>query len=219
MGEILRGPQHLYGRIGKRSLDLALGVVILAVTSPLYAAISGAIAVTTGLPVHYRQMRAGRGSRPFYIIKFRTMAVGTDRIDGGGYPSPDMVTPVGRFLRRTSLDELPQILNVLRGDMSLVGPRPSVMEQTERYSAGQKIRLDVRPGVTGLAQIRYRNDATWSKRIESDVEYVRKLSLVGDLAILLRTLPAAVRGSGMRVGQTVADVDDLGGRQCHAQSP
>jgi lipopolysaccharide/colanic/teichoic acid biosynthesis glycosyltransferase len=121
-----------------------------------------------------------------------------------------MVTSVGRVLRSTSLDEIPQILNIIKGDMSVVGPRPALMEQVSRYTEKQRRRLSVRPGLTGLAQVRYRNAATWSVRIESDLEYVDNISLLNDLKLILMTIPAQLTGKGIETGQTQQQVDDLG---------
>jgi Sugar transferases involved in lipopolysaccharide synthesis len=137
------------------------------------------------------------------------MTVGTHELSGG-YPTPAMITGVGRILRRLSLDEVPQLTNILKGEMSFVGPRPTIPSQVERYTSEQRGRLVVRPGLTGLAQIRYRNNAPWSRRITADLEYVRGLSLGMDLLILLRTLPAALSGGGQALYQSATDVDDLG---------
>ena len=136
------------------------------------------------------------------------MTVGTELISKG-YPTPTMVTKVGRLLRRFSLDETPQLANVLRGEMSFVGPRPAMQSQVVRYTPVQRGRLVVRPGLTGLAQVRHRNNAPWSRRITTDLEYIRYVSLRMDLWILLQTVPVAFRGEGQLVGQTAADVDDL----------
>lgn len=198
-----------YARRIKRPLDLVVAGTGLVVTAPLHAACALAVRLTNGSPVYFRQERAGRDGRPFHLVKFRTMKIGTHEASGG-YPTPDMVTPVGRLLRKTSLDELPQLWNILRGDMSLVGPRPALLDQVERYTDEQRGRLAVRPGVTGLAQILYRNAAPWSVRIKADLEYVGSVSMVEDLRILVRTVPAVVFGVGVIVGQTAVDVDDLG---------
>jgi len=139
------------------------------------------------------------------------MTVGTEMLSGD-YPTPAMVTKVGRALRRLSLDEIPQLTNVLRGEMSFVGPRPALPSQVVRYNSEQIGRLVVRPGLTGLAQIRYRNNAPWSQRITTDLEYIRGLSLRMDFWVLLRTVPAVLRGEGQLVGQTAAEVDDLDGQ-------
>lgn len=197
------------GAILKRTFDLVVGAAALVVSAPLHAACAAAVALLDGRPVYFVQMRAGRDGVPFPLYKFRTMAVGTHDVSGG-YPTDDMVTRSGRVLRRWSLDELPQLVNVLRGDMSLVGPRPALPSQAERYTARQRRRLQVRPGLTGLAQVRFRNEAPWSVRIESDIEYVDDRSLLLDLRILVLTAHRVLTGSGMTVGQQPGDVDDLG---------
>jgi lipopolysaccharide/colanic/teichoic acid biosynthesis glycosyltransferase len=145
------------------------------------------------------------------------MTVGTDQMFGG-YPGLDQMTRIGRILRRFSLDEIPQLANVLAGDMSLVGPRPALSSQVERYTAQQRCRLAVRPGLTGLAQIRYRDDAVWSQRITSDLEYIRSMSLQLDLSILLRTVPSVLRGEGQLTWQSASDVDDLGDGTAQGES-
>lgn len=200
---------NLYETTGKRFLDLlvaGLGAVALA---PVHAFCAIAIYVHDGRPVYFTQARAGKDGKLFQLIKFRTMAVGTHEVSGG-YPTPTMVTPVGQLLRKWSLDEIPQLLNVVKGDMSLVGPRPALPDQVTRYSPSQRGRLAVRPGLTGLAQVRYRNRAPWSVRIESDIEYIAAISLWTDLQIALRSVPAVILGAGVMSGQTVEQVDDLG---------
>jgi lipopolysaccharide/colanic/teichoic acid biosynthesis glycosyltransferase len=204
-----------YDRVGKRATDLVVSGIVLVLTAPLYALCALGVRLTSGSPVYYRQERAGRHGEPFELVKFRTMKVGTHEVSGG-YPSEDMVTGIGRVLRKTSLDELPQLWNIIRGEMSLVGPRPTLMEQVLRYSEEQRARLVIRPGVTGLAQIRYRNAASWSVRIQADLEYIEALSLKTDLAIILKTLPAVLLGTGVITGQTAADIDDLGDRKAEA---
>ncbi len=204
----------LYQRFGKRAFDVAASAALLALTAPVHLAAAVVVAVDDGLPVYFRQTRAGRDGRPFPLYKLRTMRRGTDEAFGG-YPTPDAVTRSGRFLRRTSLDELPQLVSILRGDMSLVGPRPALMEQVERYTTLQRRRLAVRPGLTGLAQVRHRNAAPWSRRILTDIDYVDRGSFGLDVAILLRTIPAVLGGRGQQVGQSASDVDDLAARPSH----
>ncbi|MFW5952022.1 MAG: sugar transferase [Gemmatimonadota bacterium] len=199
----------------KRALDVigaALGLVALA---PLYALIAAAIRLDSPGPVHFRQERAGLYGRPFLMNKFRTMREGTsearhreyvsglvngDREQGheGVYKltDDDRVTRVGRLLRRTSLDELPQLINVLRGEMSLVGPRPAIAYEVELYEDWQRARLDSRPGLTGLWQVSGRNRLTYRRMCELDVRYIREWSLKTDLLILLKTVPVVLTNSG-----------------------
>lgn len=198
----------LYARRGKRFLDLTAAVVLLGLTAPVHGLCAAAIRLTAGPPVYFLQERSGLDGKPFRLLKFRTMVVGTHE-RSGGYPTAAMVTPVGRIMRKTSLDELPQLVNIARGQMSFVGPRPALPDQVARYTEHQRRRLTVLPGLTGLAQVRYRNNAPWSVRIESDIEYVDNVSPWRDLSIAARTVPAAVLGLGVAHGQTATDVDDL----------
>lgn len=194
----------------RRIVDIILSSILLVLLAPVFLLVSIAILMDMGRPIFFRQVRAGhRGS--FEIIKFRTMIKNADQI-GGGYYSPEvkLVPRMGAFLRKMSLDEIPQLLNILKGDMSFVGPRPALLSQVERYSETQKGRLSVPQGITGLAQLRHRNNAPWSVRIESDLEYVAQLGLLTDLRILLATPGKVLRGSGVRMDQTAEEVDDLG---------
>lgn len=183
----------IVGYRGKRLLD----GVILAAVSPV-ALLVGAVAavavkVTSRGPVLFRQERIGLDGVPFEALKFRSMLDGDNPL----IPADDRITTVGRVLRRFSLDELPQLINVARGDMSVIGPRPTVREQVERYDDFQRRRLEVRPGITGLAQINGRNSIPWDERIRYDVDYVNRCSLRLDLSILARTLGAVSSGEGV----------------------
>jgi len=197
-----------YARHVKHPLDVVGSAGLLLATAPVHAVCAALVATTSGRPVYFHQERSGKDGVPFRVHKLRTMRNGTEQ-RSGNYPTEDMVTLVGSFLRRSSLDELPQLFNVLRGEMSFVGPRPALPSQVARYTAQQRERLLVRPGVTGLAQIKYRNAAPWSVRIESDREYVKNLSFLNDLRILVMTLPSVLFGHGQVVGQSAAEVDDL----------
>ena len=178
-----------------RALDVALAGAGLLVASPLLAAAAVAIKLEDGGPVLYRQTRVGKDGGDFELLKLRTMIVGAEQ-QGAGFAvdrGDSRITRVGRLLRRTSLDELPQLLNVVRGEMSLIGPRPTLRYQVERYSDHQRRRLDVLPGITGWAQIHGRASLAWAERIELDVWYVEHRSPLTDLLILLRT-PLALLG-------------------------
>ncbi len=193
----------------KRVMDVVCAGAGLALLSPLLVATAVAVRWKLGSPVLFRQRRPGLGGRPFTIFKFRTMRepqAGQSRF----VSDEERLTPLGRFLRRSSIDELPELLNVLKGDMSLVGPRPLLMQFLERYTAEQAKRHDMPPGITGLAQISGRQHIPFSKRLELDVSYVEGWSLGLDLRILLRTLLVVVRGSGVESGQRIADIDDIG---------
>ena len=181
-------------KAGKRVIDVAgasIGIVVLAIPSAIVAAL---VRLTLGTPVIFHQQRPGLHGRLFAMYKFRTMR---DVYDAAGNPLSDQlrITRLGRFLRRTSLDELPELINVLRGEMSLVGPRPLLVEYLERYSAEQARRHDVAPGITGLAQINGRNTLNWNDRLALDVWYVDHASLWLDAKILVQTVIRLVRGS------------------------
>jgi lipopolysaccharide/colanic/teichoic acid biosynthesis glycosyltransferase len=185
--------------LGKRILDVAIASSVGVVVSPLLAGIAAAIKLETPGPVFFRQLRIGRHGRPFEILKYRSLVDVPPR-DPADYlisASDPRITRVGAFLRRWSLDELPQLWNVLRGDMSIVGPRPTLAYQVERYDDFQRRRLEVRPGVTGWAQISGRNELPWPERIELDVWYVDHRSFWLDLRILAATPATLLRPSSI----------------------
>ena len=185
-----------------RALDVAGASLGLALASPALAAAALAIKLEDGGPVFYRQRRVGHQGKEFELVKLRTMVVGAER-QGAGWAvnrGDPRITRVGRALRRLSLDELPQLWNVVRGDMSLIGPRPTLAYQVERYTPRQRRRLEVMPGITGWAQIHGRAALPWEERIELDVWYVENRSPRVDLKILLRT-PLALFG-GTYKGET-----------------
>ena len=167
-------PQSLYAGPVKRLLDIVASAALVAVLSPVMLLTWLAVRVVLGRPALYREERAGRGGRPFEIVKFRSMTAATDAA-GRLLPDAERLGGFGRFLRRTSLDELPQLFSVLRGDMSLVGPRPLPLRYVERYTPRQATRLLVRPGITGWAQIHGRNAVAWPERLEYDADYVERL--------------------------------------------
>ena len=182
-----------------RAADLAIAGVGLALTSPLLAAAAVAIKLEDGGPVLFRQTRVGKDGHDFELLKLRSMSVGAEHV-GAGYAidrGDSRITRVGRFLRRTSVDELPQLWNVIRGDMSVIGPRPTLRYQVDRYSARQRRRLEARPGLTGWAQVNGRATLSWDDRIELDVWYVEHRTPLVDLKILLRT-PLALFGGTYR---------------------
>jgi lipopolysaccharide/colanic/teichoic acid biosynthesis glycosyltransferase len=180
-----------------RALDVVVAGAGLIVTSPLLAAAAIATRLESDGPILYRQTRVGKDGRDFEILKLRTMVVGAEKLGAGhavdrGDPR---ITRVGRFLRRTSIDELPQLWNILRGDMSVIGPRPTLRYQVEQYDDHQRRRLDIRPGLTGWAQVQGRASLPWADRIVLDVWYVENRSPRVDLEILLRTPLALFRGT------------------------
>lgn len=185
-----------YARIGKRSLDLAICTPTGLLLLPLLGVLAVAVKGNLGSPILFRQVRPGRDGQLFENIKFRTMQ---DERDAGGNPLPDAerLTSFGRFLRSTSLDELPELWNVLRGDMSLVGPRPLLVQYLDRYTPEQARRHEGRPGVTGWAQVNGRNALTWEEKFTLDVWYVDHMNLWLDLKILALTLLKAIKREGI----------------------
>ena len=197
-------------RVAKRSLDLVGSILGIILLSPILLAAAVAIVITSGRPVFFRQRRAGRDQETFRMWKFRTMVNGADHQrealrQAQGADSPTFkadddprVTTVGRFLRRWSLDELPQLFNVLTGTMSLVGPRPHPLDDVERYEDRDLRRLIAKPGMTGLWQVAGRSDLSWDASIELDLLYIENWTFIGDLAILARTTQAVIKGGGAR---------------------
>lgn len=185
----------LWARGGKRALDLTVASLLLIALSPVLLAAALCVKLTSRGPVFFRQDRGGRGAAPFRLTKFRTMR-------GGRSPDPKELVPldhpeitmVGRFLRRSKIDELPQLLNVVKGEMSLVGPRPTLLDQIEAYDGFRRQRLLVRPGISGLAQVYGNTMVPWDERILYDIAYVRRCSFMLDAHILMRTVLVIIRG-------------------------
>ena len=180
----------------RRFIDVVVAVVSLVLLSPILIAVALVVRLALGSPVLFRQVRAGRDARPFTIYKFRSMRNPEGPVEAG-VDDEWRLTPVGRFLRTTSLDELPELINVLKGDMALVGPRPLLPEYNERYSPEQARRLTVRPGVTGYAQVKGRNALSWEDKFALDVYYVDHQSLWFDLRILVLTVVQVLRRNGI----------------------
>jgi len=182
-----------------RALDLVVASLALAVTAPLLAAAAVMIKLESRGPVFYRQRRVGLRGAPFELWKLRTMVPGAETMGAGIYvlEGDTRITRTGRLLRRFSLDELPNLVNVLRGEMAIVGPRPTVQEQVDRYTDRQRRRLEVKPGITGWAQVNGRASLPWPERIELDVWYVEHRSLRLDLRILGRTARMLATGHGL----------------------
>jgi lipopolysaccharide/colanic/teichoic acid biosynthesis glycosyltransferase len=182
-----------------RPLDAALAALLLLAAAPLLALAALAIRLESRGPVVFRQRRVGLGGRPFDLWKLRTMVSGAEAMGAGIYvlEGDPRITRTGRLLRRYSLDELPNLVNVLRGEMAIVGPRPTVQEQVDRYTDRQRRRLEVKPGITGWAQVNGRTSLSWPERIELDVWYVDHRSLLLDLRILARTARMLLTGRGL----------------------
>ncbi|OHC24242.1 MAG: sugar transferase [Pseudomonadales bacterium RIFCSPHIGHO2_12_FULL_40_16] len=175
----------------KRLLDIVIASIALVLLSPLYAFVAYKVKKNLGSPVLFRQVRPGLNGKPFEMIKFRTMK---DAVDAEGNPLPDSerLTPFGKMLRSTSLDEMPELWNVIKGDMSVVGPRPLLMEYLPLYNKEQAKRHDVRPGMTGHAQVNGRNAISWEEKFKLDTWYVENQSTVLDLKIMLKTVQKVI---------------------------
>jgi lipopolysaccharide/colanic/teichoic acid biosynthesis glycosyltransferase len=188
----------------KRALDVVTAGFLLLVATPVLAIAAAAIKLTSRGPVFYRQRRVGRGGVDFDLLKLRTMVAGAETMGAGLAVDEDdpRITRVGALLRRWSLDELPNLVNVLKGDMSIVGPRPTVRSQVEQYTPLQRRRLDVAPGITGWAQVSGRAALPWHERIELDLWYIENWSLRLDLRILARTAKLLLTGQGLYRGET-----------------
>ena len=199
----------IHNHLPKRLFDLALTIPALLVLAPVLLVVAVLVRVRLGTPVIFRQPRPGLGGRPFTLLKFRTM---TDARDASGALLPDAgrAHPFGQMLRRTSLDELPELLNVLKGAMSLVGPRPLMMRYLPRYTPEQMRRHEVLPGITGLAQVSGRNNLTWEEKFALDVEYVETHSLALDVKILLRTVRAVTGAEGVNAPECFGAPEFIG---------
>ena len=199
----------MYRKYIKRLLDIAVSLCGIIGLSPVYLILAILVRAKLGTPVIFKQDRPGKGEKIFRLYKFRSM---TDEKDESGNLLPDEVrlTPFGKKLRSTSLDELPELFNILKGDMSLVGPRPLLVRYLPRYNEFQRHRHDVRPGLTGLAQINGRNAITWEKKFEYDVEYVNKLSFALDARIFMGTVRAVLKREGIS-GENNATMEEFMG--------
>ena len=180
-------PYGVYERVFKRPLDVICALLALTVFCWLYAVVAVLVKIKLGSPVIFKQARPGKNEKIFNLYKFRTM---TDEKDENGNPLPDEIrlTKFGKFLRKTSLDELPEAINILKGDMSVVGPRPLLVEYLSRYNSKQKRRHEVRPGLSGLAQVNGRNACSWEEKFDYDIQYVDKITFIGDVKIVFKTV-------------------------------
>lgn len=186
----------MYRHFFKRFFDFILSLIAIIILSPVYIIVAILVRVKLGSPIIFTQERPGKDEKIFKMYKFRTM---TDERDENGELLPDIqrLTRFGRFLRNSSLDELPELFNILKGDMSIVGPRPLLVKYLPLYNNFQKHRHDVRPGLTGLAQTNGRNETTWEKRFEYDVMYSKNVSFIGDLKIIINTIKIVLNHSGI----------------------
>ena len=206
-----------YRIYGKRVIDLLCACLALFIFSPVLLVVALLVKIKLGSPVIFRQMRPGRGEKPFFLFKFRTM---TDERDAAGHLLPDnrRLRPTGEFLRRTSLDELPELVNVVRGEMSFIGPRPLLVRYLPYFSAEERVRFSVRPGITGLAQVSGRNDLSWDRRLEKDIQYVRSLSFGCDVKILCDTVLYVLRRDGYQADPNAIMLDFDAERRLHSRN-
>lgn len=177
----------MYRKYVKRFLDIILAIIAIVITLPIFLLTGILVLIFLGKPAIFRQKRPGKDEKIFTMYKFRTMTKGKNR-NGELLPNELRITRFGNFLRKTSLDEIPEFINILKGDMSFVGPRPLRVDYLSLYNEKQKHRHDVRPGLTGLAQINGRNNITWSEKFEYDVEYINNITFYNDLKIVLLTI-------------------------------
>lgn len=186
----------MYAKYIKRPLDFMLSLIAIIILSPLLLIVAILVRIKLGKPVIFKQQRPGKNEKIFTLYKFRTM---TDKKDENGNLLPDeqRLTKFGKALRSTSLDELPELINILKGDMAIVGPRPLLVEYLSLYNEEQRHRHDVRPGLTGLAQINGRNSISWEEKFKDDIEYIRKITFLGDCKIALKTIGKVFKKEGI----------------------
>lgn len=194
----------------KRFLDICIAIIALILLSPIFLFLMYKVRKNLGSPIFFCQNRPGKDGKEFKMIKFRSMK---DAFDKNGKPLPDeeRITPFGQKLRSTSLDEIPQIINVLKGDMSIVGPRPQLSDFMKHYTARQHRRHDVRPGMTGLAQVSGRNNLSWDEKFELDVQYVETQSLWLDIKIIFKTILVVLKKEGINAPDAQVGVERFNG--------
>ncbi len=199
----------MYAKYIKRILDFVLSLVALIVLSPVLLIVAILVRVKLGSPVIFKQQRPGKNEKIFTLYKFRTM---TDKKDENGnlLPDSERLTKFGKLLRSTSLDELPELVNILKGDMAIVGPRPLLVKYLDRYSEHQRRRHDVRPGLTGLAQVSGRNAISWEEKFDRDIEYIENITFMGDLQIVLKTIKNVIKKDGINSTTSVTMEEFMG---------
>lgn len=190
----------MYAKYIKRTLDLILSLMALIVLMPLMIIIGILVRINLGSPIIFKQKRPGKNEKIFTLYKFRTMTDKRD-IDGNLLPDEYRLTKFGKFLRSTSLDELPELINIIKGDMAIVGPRPLLVEYLPYYTEEEKHRHDVRPGLTGLAQVNGRNLLEWDERLKKDLEYINSISVKNDLFIIFRTIINVIKRKDIAIGR------------------
>ncbi len=186
----------MYAKYFKRMLDFILSLIALIILSPILLIVAILVRIKLGSPIIFKQQRPGKNEKIFTLYKFRTM---TDKKDENGnlLPDSERLTKFGKLLRSTSLDELPELINILKGDMAIVGPRPLLVEFLSLYNKKQKHRHDVRPGLTGLAQVNGRNSISWEEKFNDDLKYIKKITFIGDVKIILKTVEKVFKREGI----------------------
>mgnify|MGYP001050569830 FL=1 len=192
----------MYKNFVKRILDIILSLIALIIFSPLLISTAILVRFKLGSPILFRQARPGMHEKIFHILKFRTMTDEKDK-DGNLLPDEIRLTKFGQFLRSTSIDELPELLNILKGDMAVVGPRPLLVQYLDRYNDEQRHRHDVKPGLTGLAQVNGRNGITWEEKFNYDLQYVKNVTFLGDCKIILQTVQKVFQRQGISSATSV----------------
>ncbi|MGE7857273.1 sugar transferase [Bacillus sp. NPDC094064] len=202
----------IYGGFIKRSMDFILSLIAILVLSPVYLIVALLVKINLGSPVIFKQERPGLNEEIFMMYKFRTM---TDQRDENGelLPNEMRYTRFGKFLRSTSLDELPELFNIIKGDMSIIGPRPLLVEYLPLYNSHQKRRHEVRPGLSGLAQAKGRNSLSWEDKFDLDVEYVENVSFSGDIKIILLTIRKVFVREGINFNSNIKDIKFKGSKK------
>lgn len=190
----------MYAKYIKRTLDLILSLMALIVLMPLMIIIGILVRINLGSPIIFKQKRPGKNEKIFTLYKFRTMTDKRD-IDGNLLPDEYRLTKFGKFLRSTSLDELPELINIIKGDMAIVGPRPLLVEYLPYYTEEEKHRHDVRPGLTGLAQVNGRNEISWEEKLKYDTEYIKEISFYSDLKIIFKTIKKTIKRKDIKMGK------------------
>lgn len=216
MGESEKMKQHkpygIYEKYFKRPLDFICGMAAIIVFSPLYIIIAILVRIKLGTPVLFTQERPGKDEKIFKLYKFRTMTDATDE-EGNLLSDEERLTSLGKFLRATSLDEIPEAFNIVKGEMSVIGPRPLLVKYLPLYNEEQKHRHDVKPGLSGLAQINGRNAATWQEKFAYDITYVQKITFVGDIKIIFKTVGKAfIKKEGISSKNSVTMEEFLGNK-------
>ena len=201
----------MYRKYIKRILDFILSLIALIILSPILLVIAILVRIKLGSPVIFKQERPGLNEKIFTLYKFRTMTDKKDK-EGNLLPDSERLTRFGKMLRSTSLDELPELINILKGDMSIVGPRPLLVEYLELYNEEQKHRHDVRPGLTGFAQVSGRNAISWEEKFNKDIEYINNITFIGDCKIILKTAINVIKKDGIS-SETSATMEEFIGNE------